>query len=112
MPDLSFVVVSPGRKFDAALESSDAVEICARVEQLDELVLTVEETRPDALLVSLDDDPQAVFATLEKLLAPRPLLFVHGPDDSQLILQAMRFGAREYIAPAPDETDRLLAKML
>ena len=99
MSVLSFVVVSPERGFDAALEASAHVELLACVDKLDDLVSTISEASPDALLVALDEDPQAVFAALEQLPAPRPLLFFHGPDDSQLILQAMRFGTREYIAP-------------
>ncbi len=108
MPVLSFVVVLPGRGFDVALQSSAHVEIRARVDHLDDLVGAIAETRPDALLVALEQNPQAVFAALEKL-DPKPLLFFHGPDDSQLILQAMRSGAREYIAPGPDEKDQLRA---
>jgi pilus assembly protein CpaE len=106
---LSFVVFSPAREFDATLESSVHVEILAHVERFEDLVRTVELEHPDALLVALGDNPAAAFATLEKLPTPRPLLFFCGPDDSQSILQAMRMGAREYIAPAPDEKDRLLA---
>jgi pilus assembly protein CpaE len=106
---LSFVIASPQREFEAALESSVHVEIRAHVERFEELVQTVELECPDALLVALGEDPQAAFAALEKLPTPKPLLFFCGPDDSQLILQAMRMGAREYVAPAPDEKDQLLA---
>ena len=108
-PGLSFVILSPTREFDVALESSVHVEILAHVEQFEDLVRTVELEHPDALLIALGDNPEAAFATLEKLPNPRPLLFFCGPDDSQAILQAMRMGAREYIAPAPDEKDQLLA---
>ena len=109
MSILSFVTVSLERKFDAALEASAYVELLACVDNLDDLVGRVAETLPDALLVAIDKNPQEVFAALEKLLAPKPLLFFHGPDDSQLILQAMRFGAREYIAQGPDEMNQLRA---
>jgi pilus assembly protein CpaE len=109
MARISFIIVSHGRKFDAALEASGDVEICARVENLDDLVQTVGQRCPDALLVSLEHDPQAMFDALEKLLAPKPLLFFHGPADSRLILQAMRSGAYEYIAPAADEEAQLVA---
>ncbi len=109
MLGLSFVVASGSRKFVAALEQSGDVEIRARVEDLDDLVRIVDEKRPDALLVSLESNPEAVFKALDKLLFPRPVLFFHGPDDSRLILQAMRSGGCEYIAPAPDEDRQLLA---
>jgi pilus assembly protein CpaE len=105
---LSFVIASGSRKFAAALQQSGDVEILARVERLDDLVRIVDEKRPDALLVSLESNPEAVFEALNKLLSPRPVLFFHGPDDSRLILRAMRSGACEYIAPAPDEEAQLL----
>ena len=98
-PGLTFVVLSPEREFYAALESSVHVEIRAHVEEFEDLVRTVELERPDALLIALGENPEAAFATLEKLPTPRPLLFFCGPDDSQSILQAMRMGARKYIAP-------------
>ena len=109
MPTLSFVVVSPEREFDVALQASAHVEVRAHVDHLDDLAGTIAEARPDALLLALEQNPQGVFAALEKLLTPKPLLFFHGPDDSQLILQAMRLGAREYIAPGPDAEDQLTA---
>ena len=109
MASLSFIIVSPKCEIDSALKSSADSPILARVERLDDLVEAVAQKRPDALLVALDENPQAVFDALEKLLAPRPLFFFHGPDDSQLILQAMRAGAREYIAPADDAKEQLAA---
>jgi pilus assembly protein CpaE len=109
MLGLSFVIASGSRKFVNALEQSADIEILARVQHLHDLVRIVDEKRPDALLVSLESHPDAVFKTLEKLLSPRPVLFFHGPDDSRLILQAMRSGGSEYIAPAPDEERELLA---
>jgi pilus assembly protein CpaE len=109
MPGLSFVVVSSDQNLNLALEGSDDVDIRGRVERLGDLVQTVDAQRPDALLVSLDANPEAVFDTLEKLLSPRPLVIFHGPDDSRLILRAMRTGGYEYIAPASDAEDQLLA---
>lgn len=108
MRTLSFLTFSPGRSFDAALESCDA-ESREHVDELDALAERVVEMRPDALLVSLHEVPQAVFEALDKLLNPKPLLFFHGPDDSRLILRAMRSGAYEYIAPGPEERDQLEA---
>ena len=83
MANLSFVILSREPAFNQALEQARDVEVRAHVEQLSELVETVDQERPDALLVSLDRNPEAVFDTLEKLLSPRPLLIFHGPDDSR-----------------------------
>ncbi len=108
MPGLSFVVASNNQKLNLALQDSGDVDVRARVDRLEHLVETVDAERPDALLVSLDSNPDAVFETLDKLLSPRPLVIFHGPDDSRLILRAMRSGGYEYIAPAPDAQEQLL----
>jgi pilus assembly protein CpaE len=109
MPSVSFVIVGPDLGFHAVLESSAQIEVRARVNHLEDLTNTIAETHPDALLVALEQNPREVFAALEKLPAPKPLLLFHGPNDTQLILRAMRFGAREYVAPGSDETDQLRA---
>jgi pilus assembly protein CpaE len=109
MPGLSFVIVSSDQKLSLALEGAEDVDIRGRVERLADLVQTVDAQRPDALLVSLDTQPELVFETLQKLLSPRPLVIFHGPDDSRLILRAMRSGGYEYITPALDAEDQLLA---
>jgi pilus assembly protein CpaE len=108
-PRLSLVVLSKDQDLDRTLESGCPVEIRGRVEDVADLEQVVHRERPDALLVVLDGEPQATFATLEKLPAPRPFLFFYGPDESRLILQAMRCGAREYVTPADDERDQLMA---
>lgn len=107
MRDLSFVTFSSSRQFDAVLESSDVEIRRERVERIDALAERVTEARPDAVLVSLEKDAQAVFEAVEKFLTPKPLLFFHGPADSALILRAMRCGAYEYIAPGPDAQAQL-----
>lgn len=109
MPGLSFVVVSEDPKKGLVLESSSDVEIRGYVKTLDELVSTVNTHHPHALLVSLDSNPEATFDALEKLLSPKPLIIFHGPDDSGLILKAMRSGGFEYIPPSDDAKSNLLA---
>lgn len=109
MPDLSFMIVAQDRKFDEALASSPEVKSCVRLERLEDLAEAVATSRPDALLVSLEIAPEAVFDALEKLLEPRPPLLFYGPDDSRIILRAMRLGAYEYVASGLDESGQLLA---
>jgi pilus assembly protein CpaE len=109
MPSLSFVTVCSEQASDLALQAIVQVDVLAHVDHLDDLAEAVADARPNALLVGLHENPREVFDALEKLLAPKPLLFFHGPDDSQLILQAMRFGAREYIAPGSDAENQLRA---
>jgi len=109
MNRLSFVIAGPPTELGGALGPDGQIEILARVECAGAIAEVVASKRPDALLVSLFEDAPAIFAALEQLQAPQPLIFCFGPDDSQLILQSMRIGACEYIAPGPDEKLELLA---
>jgi len=109
IPLLSLLTLSPRQDFDRILGSSAHVELRAHVELVADLEDAVIRERPDAILVDLEQDPRSTFAALEKLPAPRPLLFFCGPDDSRLILQAMRFGACEYVTPGADEKEQLIA---
>jgi len=109
MSRLSFVIACPTNELETALKSSRRIEIVGKVERADALARVVVGARPDAILVSLFEDADAVFAALDQLPAPRPIVFCYGPDDSQLIVQSMRHGACEYVAPGPDEKTQLLS---
>jgi pilus assembly protein CpaE len=62
----------------------------------------VREHAPDALFADLGLAPHETLDLLDRLPAPRPALVVCGPqDDSQLILRAMKQGAKEFFPPAP-----------
>ncbi len=109
MDRLSFVIAGPSPELGQVLEANGRIEVLAHVQSASEIAGVVANKRPDALLVSLFDNPQSVFKALEQLQVPRPLVFCFGPDDSHLILQSMRLGACEYVAPGPDEKLELLA---
>jgi pilus assembly protein CpaE len=104
---LSFLVVSSNDELYKALEASGRAKIVARVDADPELKSAIQRHGPDALLVDLAEGPNAVLQLLESLPNPRPMLLVHGPDDSQLILRAMRLGAREYLSPCEEEKDQI-----
>jgi pilus assembly protein CpaE len=87
---------------------ADVREVVSEVETLGE---AVQRVAPDALLVDLGSDPLDVLAYVERLRAPRPLLVIHGPDDSGLLRRAMQLGAREYLTPGDDAKDELLAAL-
>jgi pilus assembly protein CpaE len=109
MNRLSFVIGAPSPELGQVFEASGQIEVLAQVGSASAIVEVVADKRPDALLVSLFEDPQAVFAAIEALQVPRPMVFCFGPDDSHLILQSMRLGACEYVAPGPHEKLELLA---
>jgi len=62
----------------------------------------VREHAPDVLFADLGLAPHDTLDLLDRLPAPRPALVVCGPqDDSQLILRAMKQGAKEFFPPDP-----------
>ena len=107
MNSLSFLVVSSNEELSRALDASGRAKILARVDADPDLKSAVQRHGPDALLVDLTEAPNAVLQLVESLPEPRPMLLVHGPDESQLILRAMRMGAREYLSPCEEEKDQI-----
>jgi pilus assembly protein CpaE len=102
MSQLSCAVFSATDKLEATLEQVGHLEVVARASELGELTEVIRRWQPSVLFVDLGEEPEEVLDALEQLPAPRPLLVVSGPeDDSQVILRAMRLGAREFLAPEP-----------
>ncbi len=109
MTSLKILIASRDAEKVKLLATNGLLHVCAQVEDPGEIAAVVKAQHPQALIVDLDTDPDAVFSALGKLLEPRPPILFHGPDDSQLILRAMRFGGCEYIAPGPDAARQLEA---
>jgi pilus assembly protein CpaE len=100
MAQLSFVLVSGRAEIGEALEQTGHALIKARVFQAGSIAEAVQRHRPDALFIDLIEDADARLDEVEALPGPRPLMLATGPEDeSQLILRAMRLGAREYFPP-------------
>jgi pilus assembly protein CpaE len=108
MRQLSFVVATEQSGLVELLEQSGRAEVRAVVSDDWDLLASVARHRPDALLVDLGRDAASVLARVERIPAPRPLLVIHGPDDKEVILQAMRLGAREYFSPGSESKEELL----
>ncbi|NNL87206.1 MAG: AAA family ATPase [Myxococcales bacterium] len=76
-----------------------------------ELERRIAEESPQALLIGLGAQADAVLRTVESMPGARPALVVVGPeDDSRLILRSMRIGAREYL-PHGATTEELRASV-
>ena len=105
---LSFVIATEQSGLVELLEQSGRAEVKAVVSEDCDLLSSVARHRPEALLVDLGRDAASVLGLVERIPAPRPLLVVYGPDDKEVILRAMRLGAREYISPGSDAKDALL----
>ena len=70
---------------------------CSRYEFFPDVVA---QTKPDVGVLALDADPNKTFSLVERLSKENPecvLLVVSGSNDGQLILRAIRAGAREFL---------------
>lgn len=70
---------------------------CPRYEMFVEIV---EQTSPDIALIDIDDDEKAALDLVEKVARKFPdcgIIVVSARTDGQLILKAMRSGAREFL---------------
>jgi len=106
--DLSFIVFSEesdvGASLAKALEASGHAELRSIASDASELADAVRKHGPDALLVDLGHAPHGVLDLLDRLPAPRPLLVVCGPEDqSDVILRALKQGAREFLPASPEQ---------
>ena len=111
MTQLSFVVATEQSGLVELLEQSGRAQVKAVVNEDSDLLSAVARHRPEALLVDLGHEPNGVLELVERIPTPRPLLIVYGPDQKDVILQAMRLGAREYITPGSEAKDDLLVAL-
>jgi pilus assembly protein CpaE len=105
--DISFVVFSEedeiGDLLRESLEESGHANVLATVTDADEFSASVGTHKPDAVLVDLGHAPHAALDMFEALPAPRPEFVACGPEEqSDVILRALRQGAREFLPAAPN----------
>jgi pilus assembly protein CpaE len=103
---MSFIVFSQqdemGAHLRQALEASGHASVAATVSVEDEFPAAVRELRPDGILMDLGHAPHGVLDLVETLGASRPQLVACGPlDQSDVILRALKQGAREFLPAAP-----------
>lgn len=70
---------------------------CSRYEFFPDVI---SQSKPDVGVISLDADPNKAIALLERMRSDAPecsILAVSGTTDGQLILRAMRAGAKEFL---------------
>jgi pilus assembly protein CpaE len=104
--DIKFLVYSEqdefGSEIRSRLQSAGHAHVVAVVSDEDALFEALRDHQPDALFADLGLCPHDTLDLLDRLPAPRPMLAVCGPqEDSQVILRAMKQGAREFFPPAP-----------
>ena len=111
MSQLSFLICteSDGARVRQQLDESGHAHVEAAV--LPEALARELETRAvDALFVELGSDPDTFFEALEQIPRPLPLLIMSGPPDSELLLRAMRLGAKEFF-PLDAEASEVSASL-
>ncbi len=102
MSKLAFLVYSKNTETRAhvveQLIATDRAVVAATLTDLDALADALHSRPIDGVYLDLDEDPDRTLDSLEGLVAePRPLILlgaVHG--DSQILLRAMRLGARDF----------------
>jgi pilus assembly protein CpaE len=111
MTQLSFVVATEQSGLVELLEQSGRAQVKGVVDETSDLLIAVARHRPEAVLVDLGREPHGVLNLIEQIPVPRPILLVYGPDDKDVLLRAMRLGAREYISPGQEAKDDLLVAL-
>jgi pilus assembly protein CpaE len=104
--DIKFLVYSEhdefGSEIRTGLQSAGHAHVVAVVSDEDAVFEALRDHEPDALFADLGLCPHDTLDLLDRLPAPRPTLVVCGPqEDSQVILRAMKQGAREFFPPGP-----------
>ncbi|MEN8185047.1 MAG: cellulose synthase operon protein YhjQ/BcsQ [Myxococcota bacterium] len=110
MAHLRFAVASEDAGFGATvaeqLASTGHVEVSSIISDPDELLEALASGRPDGVLADLGSDPEYLLDVLGRIPAPRPVLLVVGrTSESELILRAMRLGAKEFFPRAPSQEE-------
>ena len=101
MSKLSFLVYSKNPETRAVvadqLLATDRVVVTATFTDLPALVDALRRRRIDGIYLDLNEDPQATLDAAAALPEPRPTILVGSDiEDTQLLLQAMRAGARDF----------------
>jgi Flp pilus assembly CpaE family ATPase len=116
---LSFVIFAEQETVASRLSEQVAAtgraRVAAVISSREHLEGAIRFHQPDVLFAELGGDPDATLAFIDALPEPHPLLLVSGPEgDSDLLLRAMKQGAREFFPPAPtdDEVGVVIERLL
>lgn len=119
MAQISFAIFSEQREcaeaFARLIESSPHAQVAELVSDPAELRDAIRRSGADAVLADLGHAPHVAIDLLEGAVPKRTPLLVCGPqDDSQIILRALKLGAREFfsMSPTADELDAAIDKLL
>jgi pilus assembly protein CpaE len=101
---LRIAIVDPSDSSRDSLKSTllglDKVWLEAECSRYEFFADVVAQTHPDIGIVSIDADPEKSLRLVEQVVANSPeccILVISGSNDGNLILRAMRAGAKEYL---------------
>jgi pilus assembly protein CpaE len=110
---LRLAIVDPNDQSRESLKTMllgmDIVWLDAECSRYEFFADVVEQSKPDAALITLDGNPEKAISLMEKLRSNSPecaMLVVSKSTDGQLILKTMRAGAKEFI-PLPVDVEEL-----
>ena len=110
---LRTAIVDPNDQTRESLKSLllglDIVWLDAECSRYDFFADVVDQSKPDAAVISLDSNPDKALTLMEKLRASSPdcaLIAVSKSTDGQLILKTIRAGAKEFL-PLPCDVEEL-----
>jgi pilus assembly protein CpaE len=107
MADLSFIIYAEHEEAAGAisqlLTASGHAVVLGTASDESELSDALRLHRPEVLFFDLGHAPDVVLDIMESIPAPRPQLMVSGPENqSEVILRALKQGAREFLPPDLD----------
>ncbi|REJ67271.1 MAG: response regulator [Planctomycetota bacterium] len=117
---LRLAIVDPNdsarESLKALLLGMESVWLEAECSQYDFFADVVEQTTPDVGVIGMDSDPERALRLIQELQQTHrncQILVVSGSTDGQLILQAMRAGAKEFLALplAPEDVVQALERI-
>jgi pilus assembly protein CpaE len=107
MSQISFAIFSEQEEcataFAQLIDASPHANVALIVSDIDQLSEALGKEEIDAVLVDLGHAPHPLIDHLERSLPTGIPLFVSGPhEDSQVILRALKLGAREFFSMSPE----------
>jgi pilus assembly protein CpaE len=118
MSKIAFVVHAEGERdatrLSGLIEQTVLGRVARKTSHEVELKEALSEVKPEALLVELNGNSREVLDLLEQVRTPDLAIYLIGEnDDSELLLRALKLGAKEFFPPEPSslELDAAIEKL-
>lgn len=118
MSDLDTIIVSEtedGRvEMARRLEATGHIRVVECIGEPFQLPAALQLGKIDLVIAVLGENPEKIIAAVERIHAPKPALVFFGPEtNGEIILRAMRLGAKEYLSlnPSPEDLEAMINKL-